>query len=38
MGRIHSPVFSKKTIDADFKAQSNALYQIAMVTEFWTKM
>ena len=26
MGRIPCPVFSKKTIDADFKAQSNALY------------
>ena len=27
MGRFHHPVFSKKTIYLDFKAQENALYR-----------
>ena len=27
MGRFHSLVFSKKTINADFKSQRNAVYR-----------
>lgn len=27
MGKFHRPVFSKKTIFADFKAQRNALFR-----------